>query len=104
VPTIVLKAVASQDLWIWHAYFGMPGSNNDISVLNASPVFTDIVEGRAPECKYTINGNTYHQGYYLADGIYPDYSTLVKTISQPQGLERKVRIDSSSYSICISYF
>lgn len=24
-PTIVLEAVASQDLWIWHAFFGMPG-------------------------------------------------------------------------------
>ncbi|XP_013632977.1 PREDICTED: uncharacterized protein LOC106338579 [Brassica oleracea var. oleracea] len=24
-PTIVLEAVASQDLWIWHAFFGLPG-------------------------------------------------------------------------------
>jgi hypothetical protein len=92
-PKIVLRAVASYDRWIWHTYFGMPGSNNDIFVLDASPVFKDIVEGRAPKCKYTINGNSYHQGYYLANGIYPDYSTLVKTISQPQGLERKVRSD-----------
>jgi hypothetical protein len=73
----------------------MPGSNNDISVLDASPVFNDIVEGRAPECEYTINGNQYHQGYYLANGISPDYSTLVKTILQPQGLEQKVRIQLS---------
>jgi hypothetical protein len=73
----------------------MPGSNNNISVLNASPVFNDIVEGCAPECKYTIDGHRYHQVYYLADGIYPDYSTLVKTISQPQGLEQKVRIERS---------
>jgi hypothetical protein len=63
--------------------------------LDASPVFNDIVEGRALECEYTINGNRYHQFYYLADGIYPDYSTLVKTILQPQGLERKVRIELS---------
>jgi hypothetical protein len=71
----------------------MPGSSNDILVLGASPVFANIVNGCAPKCEYTINGNTYHQGYYLADGIYPDYSTLVKTISRPQGLERKVRIN-----------
>ncbi|XP_020242659.1 uncharacterized protein LOC109820874 [Asparagus officinalis] len=32
-PTIILEAVASYDLWIWHAYFGLPGSNNDINVL-----------------------------------------------------------------------
>jgi hypothetical protein len=32
-PTMILKAVASYDLWIWHAYFGMPDSYNDINVL-----------------------------------------------------------------------
>jgi len=30
-PTIILEAVASQDLWIWHAFFGMPRSLNDIN-------------------------------------------------------------------------
>ena len=35
-PTIVLEVVVSYDLWIWHAFFGMPGSNNDINVLDAS--------------------------------------------------------------------
>ncbi|GJU21654.1 ALP1-like protein [Tanacetum coccineum] len=31
-PTIMLEAVASQDLWIWHAFYGMEGANNDINV------------------------------------------------------------------------
>jgi hypothetical protein len=31
-PTIILKVVASKDLWIWHAFFGMPSSHNDINV------------------------------------------------------------------------
>uniref|UniRef100_A0A0D3BFF4 DDE Tnp4 domain-containing protein n=1 Tax=Brassica oleracea var. oleracea TaxID=109376 RepID=A0A0D3BFF4_BRAOL len=47
-PTIVLEAVASQDLWIWHAFFGPPGTLNDLNVLDRSPVFDDILEGRAP--------------------------------------------------------
>ncbi|XP_048602265.1 uncharacterized protein LOC125580973 [Brassica napus] len=38
-PTIVLDAVASYDLWIWHAFFGPPGTLNDINVLERSPVF-----------------------------------------------------------------
>ncbi|XP_057791349.1 uncharacterized protein LOC131008492 [Salvia miltiorrhiza] len=46
-PTIILEAVASQVLWIWHAFFGTPGSRNDINVLDQSPVFDDILEGRA---------------------------------------------------------
>jgi hypothetical protein len=38
-PTMILEAVASQDLWIWHAFFGLPGSLDDINVLNRSSLF-----------------------------------------------------------------
>ncbi|XP_076886920.1 uncharacterized protein LOC143536924 [Bidens hawaiensis] len=70
-PTIMLEAVASHDLWIWHAFFGVAGSNNDINVLNQSPLFNQILEESAPKCNFTMNGNVYTKGYYLADGIYP---------------------------------
>src|SRR5436189_1551250 len=46
--TIILEAVASADLWIWHAFFGLPGALNDINVLDRSPVFDTIAFGRAP--------------------------------------------------------
>jgi len=84
-PTIILEAIASNCLWIWHAFFGMPGSHNDINVLHRSPLFAKLAEGRAPEVNYTINGHDYTMGYYLADGIYPSWATLVKSISQPMG-------------------
>ena len=41
-PTIILEAVASYDLWIWHAFFGTPGSCNDIDVLHRSFVFSEL--------------------------------------------------------------
>ena len=88
-PTIILEAIASKDLWIWHAFFGLPGSLNDINVLDRSHLFKDLAEGRGPEVKYTINGNEYNMGYYLADGIYPSWPTFVKTIPKPQGNKRK---------------
>ena len=88
-PTIILEAVASQDLWIWHAFFGLPGSLNDINALERSPVFATLTKGRAPPINYRINGHDYTMGYYLADGIYPNWSTFVKTIPCPQGLKRK---------------
>ncbi|KAK1612486.1 hypothetical protein QYE76_036159 [Lolium multiflorum] len=46
--TVILEAVISQDLWIWHSFFGMAGSNNDINVLHRSPVFERLMQGKAP--------------------------------------------------------
>jgi hypothetical protein len=31
--SVVLEAVADHDLWIWHSFFGMAGTHNDINVL-----------------------------------------------------------------------
>jgi hypothetical protein len=50
----MLEVVASHDLWIWHAFFGVAGSNNDINVLNQSPLFTEVLQGRAPEVHFTV--------------------------------------------------
>jgi hypothetical protein len=88
-PTIILEAVASNDLWIWHAFFRMSGSHNDINVLHRSSLFANLAEGTAPEVNYTINGHDYTMGYYLADGIYPLWATLVKSISLPMGNKKK---------------
>ena len=74
--TVILEAVISQDLWIWHSFFGMAGSNNDINVLHRSPVFSELKEGKAPQVSYEINGNTYDKPYYLADGIYLDWAMI----------------------------
>jgi hypothetical protein len=88
-PTIILEAVASQDLWLWHAFFGMPGSLNNINVLDQSPIFAALAEGHTAPVNYTINRHEYTMGYYLADGIYPNWSTFVKTIPMPLGAKRK---------------
>jgi len=83
VPTIIPEAVASYDLWIWHAFFGCPGILNDINVLNRSSVFLELYEGREPKCKYVINGRKYSIGYYLSDGIYLRWATFVKFVPRP---------------------
>ncbi|KAL3618490.1 hypothetical protein CASFOL_037572 [Castilleja foliolosa] len=88
-PTIILEIVADYDLWIWHAYFGLPGTNNDINVLESSHLFHNLQQGIAPPANYVIQGKEYNTGYYLADGIYPKWSTLVQTIHEPRGRKKK---------------
>ncbi|GJV77603.1 reverse transcriptase domain-containing protein [Tanacetum coccineum] len=73
------QAVADQKLWIWYAFFGVPGVNNDLNVLYGSPLFDDVLADTALEAPFVVNGRTYKKGYYLADGIYPTWSTFVKT-------------------------
>ncbi|CAH9096024.1 unnamed protein product [Cuscuta epithymum] len=90
VPTLILEIVASRNLWIWHAFFGMAGTNNDITVLDRSPLFDDIINGISPPCSYVVQGHHYDMGYYLTDGIYPQYATLMQSISQPSSLKEKI--------------
>ncbi|GKC40296.1 RNA-directed DNA polymerase, eukaryota [Tanacetum coccineum] len=68
-----------------HELPGMLGSidwaNNDLNVLYGSPLFDDELADTAPECPFVINRHTYSKGYYLANGIYPAWSTFVKSFS-----------------------
>ncbi|KAI4971907.1 hypothetical protein ZWY2020_002821 [Hordeum vulgare] len=90
VPTMILEAVASQDLRIWHAFFGIAGSNNDLNVLNQSPLFFDALKGEAPQVQFSVNGNEYSTSYYLGDGIYPEWAAFMKTIPLPQTEKHKL--------------
>jgi len=63
-PTLILEAVATRNLWIWHCFFGMAGTNNDLNVLDNSHLFDGIISGDAPTCNYIINGHTYTMAYY----------------------------------------
>ena len=86
---MIQEAVADHRLWIWHAYFGVVGSNNDINFLNSSTLFADQCRGRGLAIEFTANGRRHHMGYYLADGIYPRWPVFFKMISCPIG-ERRV--------------
>ncbi|GJZ12644.1 ALP1-like protein [Tanacetum coccineum] len=76
-PTIMLEVVASQDLWIWHAFFWIASANNDINVLDNSPLFDYLLNDTAHVLPYEVNRVGYEKEYYLADGIYPQWATFM---------------------------
>ena len=86
VPTLILEAVASKDLWIWHAFFGLAGTLNDINVLDP------YTHGVSHNPEFFVNGESYTMGYYLTDGIYPKYANLVSAKKIPITGKEKVKL------------
>ncbi|XP_068336453.1 uncharacterized protein [Pyrus communis] len=52
-------------------------------------MFNDVRQGKAPKVTYCVNGYMYDGSYYLADGIYPRWSTFVKTVPCPRNAKEK---------------
>jgi hypothetical protein len=72
-------------------------------------VFDALASGNAPQVSYTVNGKEYNMAYYLADGIYPEWATLITDISRPQtrqhheyrkDVERAFGAFQAKYVIC----
>jgi hypothetical protein len=72
-----------------HAFFGLPGSHNDINMLHCSPIFL------FGKWQYTTGGlycqwKPLYPWYYLGDGIYPDWTTIVKSVRGPMSNKHTV--------------
>ncbi|GJW87955.1 ALP1-like protein [Tanacetum coccineum] len=85
-----LEAIASHDIWIWNAFFGVYGMNNDVNVLRQSPICNDLKAGKAPDALFVANDVAYKRGYYLTDRIYPEWSVLIKSISNPGNDHKRI--------------
>ena len=55
---------------------------------NQSPLFNDVLHGYAPDIQFMVNGTQYNKGYCLADGIYPEWATFVKSFTSPKDPKR----------------
>ncbi|CAL2243302.1 unnamed protein product [Prunus armeniaca] len=68
--------------------FGMHSS--ELPDPKISTVFNDILRGQGPNITYQVNNTVYQTGYYLADGIYPRWTTFVKSIPNPRSHKQKL--------------
>nr|GEZ72057.1 ribosomal protein [Tanacetum cinerariifolium] len=58
-----------------------PGTNNDLTVLNNSSLFDDLLDDIAHVAPFECTRVTFEKGYYLADGIYPQWSSFAKSFT-----------------------
>nr|GEW73387.1 protein ALP1-like [Tanacetum cinerariifolium] len=82
-PFILLEAIASNDLWILHVFFGVSGMNNVVNVLRQSLLFNDLKAKKAPDVPFMANNG--FKMYNLTDinGIYPQCAVLIESIKNP---------------------
>lgn len=86
--SLILEAVATQDLWMWHAFLGLPGSCNNLNVLGCSPL---IVNWCAPDYEFTVNGNTCKLCFssvmaFIQHGLYLLRPSVIQQSRKKSGL------------------
>lgn len=59
-------------------------------MLNQSPLFIKELKEEALWMRYFVNRRRYETGYYLVDGIYPEWAAFVKTIPLSQTVKNKL--------------
>ncbi len=77
------KVIANQSLCMWQASFGLPSGNNDINVLDQSPMVANMLNGACSVLRFEMSDNVYFQYYLLVDVIYFLSSCFVQTIHEP---------------------
>jgi len=60
--SIIHETIIDQSLWIWHTFFGLPGGNNDVNVLDKSPFVAKLLRGE--KVAFMVDG-TFYACYYL---------------------------------------
>ncbi|GJX55282.1 ALP1-like protein [Tanacetum coccineum] len=64
------------------------GANNDITVLHHSPLFDDLLVDNEPMAPYVVNGQPFDRGYYLADGIYPQWLSVCQSFHVARAMKK----------------
>lgn len=97
--TIQVEGMCDTDLCCWHIFCGRPGTNNDVTVSEYSPLLTAILKGdrrmQRPEGYKLAFVRRNWDLYSLTDGIYPRWSIFLKPNHAPV-TEKQKKIHESA--------
>lgn len=101
MATVQVEGMCDTDLYCWHIFCGRPGTNNDVTVAESSPLIISILQGqrriRLLE-GFMLGGLRKNWDlYFLADGIYPRWSIFLKPVHAPL-TEKQKRFTKSQES------
>jgi Plant transposon protein len=79
-------------MWIWHTRFGFPGTHNDINIWDQSSLLRMFLDGTFlnVDFSFRVGNKTFDKVWIMVDGIYPELSRFVKTISIPVNQVQKM--------------
>jgi hypothetical protein len=90
--TIRIEILCDDNLYIWSVFCGSPGSRNDITRLNTSPLLRAIRTRKWPSRRpdpVMIDQMQCDWYYFPVDGIFPRYRVWISSISAPKDLKGK---------------
>jgi hypothetical protein len=77
--SIALESVIDYNLWFWHAYFGFPGTMNDINIWERSTLLESMLNGKHDDIdhEFVLYGEVFTKLFYLVDGICPSLTRFL---------------------------
>jgi hypothetical protein len=78
--SIILEVIIDQSLWIMCIFFGLPNGNNDVNLLDQSPLICYLLNRLSHDFNFVVNRTTYLCYYFLTNNIYSPWSCFVQTL------------------------
>lgn len=87
--TVIAEAICGHNMYFYQVYVGLPGSLNDLNVMERTTMQSNYRDSGAIDKKFTVMGEEFTGAYFLADAIYPDNSYMVKSLQAPRTEKEK---------------
>lgn len=90
---IAVEPMCNSNLYFWHLFAGRSTTKNDFTVVENSPLFSSILNGRRtmklPEGHFADGFQRNWRLYYQVDGIRPLCSVFLKLIHTPINIQQQ---------------